>query len=65
MYRGISPLQEKVQAVQDFPQPVTPRQLREFLGLINFYHRFIRNSAQLLQPLHSFLSSSKTSKDLQ
>ena len=63
--QGISPLQEKVQAVRDFPQPVTPRQLREFLGLINFYHRFIRNCAQLLQPLHSFLSSSKTSKDLQ
>ena len=63
--QGISPLQEKVQAVRDFPQPVTPRQLCEFLGLINFYHRFIRNCAQLLQPLHSFLSSSKTSKDLQ
>ena len=54
---GIHPLQDKVQAIRDFPQPTTKRQLRTFLGLVNFYHRFIPNCAQILHPLNALLSS--------
>ena len=60
--KGIRPLEEKVQAVHDFPTPSTQRQLREFLGMINFYHRFIPNCAQIVQPLNSLLTPSR--KDL-
>ena len=35
---GITPLPEKVQAIRDFPQPQSQRQLRQFIGLVNFYH---------------------------
>ncbi len=59
--QGIRPLDEKVQTVRDFPQPTTQRKLREFLGLVNFYHRFLPHAADLLQPLNSLLSSSKDS----
>ena len=38
---GIHPLQTKVQAIVDFPQPTSRRQLRTFLGLINFYHPWL------------------------
>jgi len=38
---GICPLEEKVQTIRNFPQPNTQRKLREFLGLVNFYHRFL------------------------
>ena len=38
---GVSPLPDQVQVIKDFPQPSTLRQLRTFLGLVNFYHRFI------------------------
>ena len=38
---GIRPLEEKVQALLDFPRPLSKRKLREFLGLVNFYHRFL------------------------
>jgi len=38
---GVSPLLQQVQTIRDFPQPATLRKLREFLGLVNFYHRFI------------------------
>ena len=55
--QGIRPLQDKVTAVQDFVQPETRRHLRKFLGLINFYHRFIPNCAQILQPLNNLLST--------
>ena len=56
---GITPLPEKVQAVRDFPQPQSQRQLRQFIGLVNFYHRFLPHCAQLMQPLHALLSKGK------
>ena len=33
---GISPLPTKVEAIKEFPQPTTQRQLRRFLGIVNF-----------------------------
>ena len=42
---GITPLPEKVQAIRDFPQPQTQRQLCQFIGLVNFYHRFLPHCA--------------------
>ena len=50
--QGIHPLDEKVQVIQEFPLPTTSRKLREFLGLINFYHCFIPHCAHMLQSLH-------------
>jgi len=53
--QGISPLQEKVTAIRDFPKPTTLRQLRSFLGLINFYRRFLPGCAEVLTPLTNLL----------
>ena len=58
---GIRPLKEKVSAIRNFPQPITQRKLREFLGLVNFYHRFVPGCAQVLRPLNTLLSSAKHS----
>ena len=55
--QGIRPTEDKVQAIRDFPLPVTQRKLREFLGLVNFYHRFVPSCAQTLQPLHDLLKT--------
>ena len=60
---GISPLDSKVQAIRAFVTPTNQRQLREFLGLINFYYRFIPSCAHILRSLNSCLSSQ--SKELQ
>ena len=57
---GISPLVQKVQAIQDFPAPSSLRKLREFLGLVNFYRRFIPHCAALVQPLTDLLSPKRT-----
>ena len=59
---GIQPLQEKVFAIKNFPLPNTRKQLREFLGLVNFYHRFVQNCAKILQPLNKLLSTTKDDK---
>ncbi|KAL5486941.1 hypothetical protein EMCRGX_G019484 [Ephydatia muelleri] len=56
---GIYPLEERVSAIRNFARPTTFRKLREFLGLVNFYHRFVPHCATLLQPLHDLLSSGK------
>ena len=58
---GIKPLPEKVQAVQEFPLPQTYRQLRRFIGMINYYHRFLKNAAEILAPLNDFLAGYKKS----
>lgn len=56
--QGIRPLPDKVQALVDYPQPTTRRKLREFLGLVNFYHHFISNCACILSPLNKLLGTS-------
>ena len=52
---GIRPLEQKVQVIRHFPLPTSPRKLREFLGLVNFYHRFLPHAADLLHPLNELL----------
>ena len=62
---GISPLLTKVQAIQDYQPPTSTRKLQEFLGLINFYRRFIPNCAAILQPLTDLLSGKHSKKSFQ
>ena len=52
---GVSPVEEKVQAVRDAPTPRNVSELKSFLGLFNFYHRYVSNAAEILEPLHYLL----------
>ena len=61
-HRGAIPLPAKVAAIQQLPQPTTIKALREFLGMINFYHRFVPAAARLLQPLSSVLARNANKK---
>lgn len=54
---GILPSQEKVEAIKTFPKPTTVRQIQRFLGMINFYHRFIPRLAEILTPIHNHLTT--------
>ena len=47
---GISPLPERVTAITRYPRPTTVRGLQTFLGMANFYRRFLRGAAQLQMP---------------
>lgn len=49
---GISPMPSRVDAVSDFPVPDSKASLQRFLGMINFYHRFLPQLAEKLHPLH-------------
>ena len=56
---GISPLPAKVQVIETFPKPETVNQLRRFLGILNFYRRFIPHAARKQLQLHAMLGNSK------
>ena len=53
---GLRLLPQKVRAITDFPQFTTARKLREFWGIINYYHRFIPGAADTLRPLNDMLT---------
>lgn len=55
---GTKPLDTKVQAIKQFPIPKTVKQLRRFLGMLNFYRRFIPLAAKLQAPLNALLTGS-------
>ena len=52
---GIRPLPGKVEALHLHPQPSNIKELQGFLGLLNFYRRFIPKAAKILAPLTEVL----------
>lgn len=44
--KGLMQSPQKVQAIQDFKLPTTVKDLRRFLGMVNFYNRFLPNAAR-------------------
>ena len=61
---GIKPLPEKVRAVVEMVQPAIKVDLQRFLGMINFYHRFVPRLAATIAPLHALVASVKAAKDV-
>jgi len=47
--------EEKVEGVLNWPVPKTVRDVRKFLGLTNYYRRFIKNFAALAKPLNMLM----------
>ena len=58
---GISPLPERVAAVSNFPPPKNRKDIQRFLGMINFYRRFLPGLASVILPLTNSLAG-KVSK---
>ena len=48
---GICLLEARVAAITAHPQPATKSQLMSFLGMINFYRRYLSGAASILKPL--------------
>ena len=61
---GIRPLENNVQTIRSFPHPTSQRKLRQFIGLVNFYRRFIPQCAKIMQPLHLLLTHPKDKSSL-
>ena len=52
---GIAPDDDKISAVRDFPRPHNVKTVRSFLGLANYYRRFIKDFAKIASPLNQLL----------
>ncbi|XP_059061184.1 uncharacterized protein K02A2.6-like [Achroia grisella] len=52
---GIHKNPNKIKAIMDVKVPLNTKQLKSFLGIVNFYHSFIPQAAVILEPLHSLL----------
>ena len=54
---GITPSQEKMEAIQCFPTPKNKKQLQLFLGICNYYRKFQCNYSELTSKFAQQLSS--------
>ena len=52
---GLQPLEEKVKAIKAFKRPHDKSSLKSFLGLINYYGKFVQNLSCKLKPLYDLL----------
>ncbi|GFS82265.1 retrovirus-related Pol polyprotein from transposon opus [Nephila pilipes] len=53
------PLPEKVEAINNYKMPDTIHELRTFLGMINFYRRYLKNAAKTKALLHDLMKGAK------
>lgn len=58
--QGLKPDPQKISAIKDFPIPKSRKQLKAFIGLVNFYNRFCERYSDTIQPLMKL--TSKTQK---
>ena len=52
---GLQPTETKVRAVAEAPEPLRVDELRSFLGLVNYYGKFLHNLASTAAPLFQLL----------
>jgi len=49
---GIEMEEEKVDGVLSWPEPKNMKDVRKFLGLTNYYRRFIKDFARVARPIN-------------
>ena len=48
---GIQPFLEKLESIRDMPAPRNPKEIKQFLGLAGYYHKFVPRFSALSIPL--------------
>jgi len=51
---------EKIQAVRDWPTPTNRKEVRIFIGFINFYKAFIKGFGGIVRPLYELIGEGTT-----
>ena len=59
----VTPLPDRVRDLQAFPPPSSKLGLQRFLGMLNYYRRFILSLADKIFPLHKAVALAKKPKD--
>ena len=53
--KGLHKTQEKIRAIVEAPKPTNLTELHSFLGMVNYYHRFLPNLATTLAPMDALV----------
>ena len=48
---GIKPLPEKLESIKEMPPPTTPKEIKQYLGLLGYYRKFIPRFTDVARPL--------------
>ena len=51
--KGITPMPEKLVCIKEMPPPKTPKEVKQFLGLIGYYRKFVPRFSDLTQPVNA------------
>ena len=51
-HSGVTVDPERTQGIRDFPPPKDAKGIARFVGMVNFYRRFIPNAAEIAAPLN-------------
>ena len=51
--KGVHVDESKINAIKTWPQPTNLQQVQSFLGLVRFYHRFVKGFSTIALPLHA------------
>ncbi|XP_072143037.1 uncharacterized protein [Dermacentor andersoni] len=57
---GIYPSKAKVEAIHKAPVPKNKKELQAFLGMVNFYNRFLKGRSEVAEVLYHLLDSEST-----
>lgn len=52
---GLHPVHEKVQAIKEAPTLSNVTKVKAYLGLLNYYNKFLPNLSTVLDPVHKLL----------
>ena len=62
---GIRPNVERTQVIQEFRPSRSKVGLQCFIGMLNYYRRFMPKISNILEPLHQAVTAAGKSKDIQ
>ena len=51
--------EEKVAGVLEWLRPKTVKEVQKFLGLANYYRRFVKNFTKIAKPMHKLVRKDK------
>jgi hypothetical protein len=61
--QGIYPVAEKVTVIKNAPSPTKATELKAYLGMLNYFDRFLPDLATTFNPLHKLLQKNQKQDD--
>lgn len=57
---GVKPNPEKIDKITQWPLPKTQKEIKQFLGLVGYYRRFIKDFSKITRPMSKYLKKEST-----